>query len=123
MSNETDVLHEHWKQKNNGDIEGIFRVDTKNVRGVDLWARVDAIIQSYVRIHPREIAAQLEMNRERNEVQKNDYGSGAEIRIGVSIPVGLLIDLERIEPALFSNKNLFHKFMEKYPGFRVPNKV
>lgn len=119
----SEILNEHQNKNKDGDILGIFRVDTKNARGIDLWARVDAIIQSYVRIHPKEIATQLEMNKQRNEVQKNDFGSGVDIRIGVSIPVGLLIDLERIEPALFSNKNLFHKFMEKYPGFRVPTKV
>lgn len=120
-------MDEHIKYKKDGDIEGLYIIDVEKAKniGKDQWDRYDQVIKAYIDLHPMEMKAQILSNRERRQEQLNKYGSteSKALRHGISIPAGLLMSLQGIEPRLLQDKKLLHKFMRRYPAFTVCDAV
>jgi hypothetical protein len=105
---------EHWRNKN-GSF-GLFIVDGKKAQG---WDKIDQIIKQYSTLHPKEIDECIRKNKQTRETRKNKYASSQKLRWGASLPVGLMLALEKAEPKLFSNKRMYHQFIKKYKQFSV----
>jgi len=117
-------MQEHWKLKQDGQIAGVWGLDLSKATG-DRWDRIDQVIQEWTKIHPLEMAEHLRLVHEINKSMKNDLGStdSKSLRYGVEIPTGLGIQLNLLDPDLFTNKTLLHKFMKRYKGFTVCTRV
>ncbi len=125
---EQNIHKEHLNIGEDGKLKGLYRLDTSKVKGIDIWAKLDQVINDYAKIHKWEMiecvtanaATMKTMLREDGRTGRRDL---ANLRYGCDIPVALMFKLEQVEPELFSNKKLFHKFLNKYKGFRVCQKV
>ncbi len=117
-------MEEHWKLRD-GNFEGLYKINPEYAKGVDMWAKLDEIINAYVNLHPIEMELQVRANAERIKTQFNDYGSNASknIRFGASIPAGLMFMINQVYPEVFTDNKLFHKFLKRYKGFRVSKTI
>ena len=119
------MLHEkeHWNIDKKGDLLGIWDINAYAASGADLWDKIDYVIKEYAKVHRLELEIVIRENAAISKSRQNDlamsHKGGLRLRWGASIPPGLLFKLEQIEPMLFSNKKLFHKFLKKYKGFRI----
>lgn len=111
---------EHWNIKN-GDLAGLWAVNPEAAKGADMWQRIDEIIMAYVKLHPLEIELLVRCNREDVKLKANDYGStkSKQLRWSASLPAGLMFKIQQIYPEVFTDKNIYHKFLKKHPGFLV----
>lgn len=120
-------MDEHIKYKKDGDVAGLYMIDTERAKnaGRDMWERIDNIIKAYIDLHPMEMQALILTNKERRADLINDMASTADksLRLGVSIPSPLLLKIEALYPEIMSDKKLFHKFMKRYPAFRITKHV
>ena len=119
-------MEEHWKLNTNGSLAGVYALDLKQGKG-STWAHggiLDQVVENWTKLHPVEMAQHLIEVAEVSAEQKNKFASSKTgLRYGCSVPVGLGLQLELVEPDLFSNRQLLHKFMRKFPGFRVAQVV
>lgn len=113
---------EHWKLNNDGSLAGVYGLDLTKVSG-SIWGPtglLTQVIENWTRLHPVEMATHLRDVHNVSLDQKNKFASAKSgLRYGCSVPSGLGMMLEIVEPELFKNKRLLHKFMKEYPGFRV----
>lgn len=118
------IDHEHWDIKN-GDFAGLWSIDPTLAKGADMWAKIEEIITSYTKLHPLEIELQVRANQERSSSLLTETGANSTgtMRIGMSIPAGLMFKIQQVYPEVFSNKDLFHKFLRKYKGFTICSRV
>lgn len=114
---------EHLNLDKQGKILGLWDFDAKNAKGVDLWDKIQSVVETYAKIHSMEIEIMVRQNAEITQTRKNALSiteeGGNRIRWGCNLPHGLMFKLEQLEPMLFSDKKLYHKFLKKYKGFRV----
>ena len=119
------MLHEqqHWNKDKSGELLGIWDINAYAANGADIWDKIDEVIREYAKVHTMEMEILIRENANISNSRKNDLAMSGKndirLRWGASIPPGLLFKLEQIEPMLFSNKKLFHKFLKKYKGFRI----
>ena len=115
------MKEEHWKLNKDGSLAGVFAVDPTTGRYGDVWGRIGAAIETWVKLHPLEMARHLLDVEYLRQEQMNKFGStpSKSLRYGCSVPVGLGRMLEIVEPELFTDKRLYHQFMKKFPAFRV----
>ncbi len=123
-----NIHTEHLNIDKNGQLLGLLKIDTDFIEGVDVWQRIERAITTYVQLHPIEMEIVVRENKAISESRLNDYGSTgskglANLRWGCNIPVALMFLLERIEPNLFNDIKKYHKFLNKFKGFRVCKKV
>lgn len=120
-------MSEHLRYDKDGDLKGLYMIDTDKAKkvGNDMWSRIDEIIKAYIELHPMEMQALILTNQER----RNDLLDGMattkdkSLRWGISIPGPLLFKIEALYPELMTDKKLFHKFMKRYPAFRITKHV
>jgi len=113
---------EHLDVDQQGNLKGLWDIDVKKVTGGDLWDKVQNLVEAYAKVHSMEVEIIIRENAELTETRKNALAStegGSRLRWGGNLPVGLMFKLELLEPELFTNKKLYHKFLKKYKGFRV----
>jgi hypothetical protein len=116
--------NEHWVIDNQVGFKGLWTIDGKNTGASDMWDRIEQIIAAYTKVHPLEMELLVRENAEISKSRINDTASSkAGIRWGLSIPHGLLFEIQTLYPELFLNKNLFHKFLKKYKGLRICKNV
>lgn len=116
--------NEHHRLNKDGKAGfGIMDINTKKAYGDNVWTKVEMVVQAYAQVHPQEVKEIVLQNAQLTATRKNEYASNGKIRWGASLPVGLMMKLEQVEPKLFSDKKLFNQFMNKYKGFRVCQKV
>jgi hypothetical protein len=112
---------EHWVLDKNGEISGLYVVDTTLMQDSCSWDAIDQAIREYSAIHPNEMRLQVIDNAKR--VMENTTKTGSNksktMRLGVSIPVALMFKLQQIMPDIFEDKRKMQKFMKKYKGLRT----
>ena len=119
-----DITSEHWNVKN-GELKGLWTVNTDAIKGDDLWSKLDAVIYAYTKLHPMEMEAVVRQNGWEVQTRMNEHGStkNKSLRYSLSMPVALMFKCEAIEPNIFNNKKLLHGFMKRYKGLRVCESV
>jgi len=119
-----DLNTEHLRF-NNGGLAGLYRLDTSKVTGIDLWAKLDMVINEYVKIHPNEMKMLVYENKAIGNSRMNSLASNKNktVRWGASLPPALMFKLEEVEPMLFSSKKLFNSFLKRYKGLRICQSV
>lgn len=113
---------QHLDIDKEGNLKGLWNIDVKKVTGGSIWDKIQTVVEAYAKIHSLEIEITIRENAKLTDTRKNDLAStegGSRLRWGVNIPAGLLFKLELVEPELFTDKKLYHKFLKKYKGFRV----
>lgn len=120
------LASEHWRLNNKGQLAGVWHINAEKAEGVDIWQKIDRVINEYTKIHPNEMRMLVLENKFISDTRKNDYASSggtAKLRWGASIPPGLFFKLQIIEPTLFENRRLFNRFLKRYKGLRICKKV
>jgi len=117
-------MQEHWKLGKDGQIAGVWGLDLSKATG-DRWSKIDQVITEWTKLHPQEMLAHLKMVKELNAQQKNEFAASdsKSLRYAVEIPTGLGIQLNLLDPELFSNKTLLGRFAKRYRGFAVCTRV
>jgi hypothetical protein len=96
---------------------------TLDARRGDMWDQIEGLIQDYTTVHTEEMKLFLEANKYIRSTRRNSLASGRQgLRWGMNMPPGLDILIKQYFPDLFDGiqgKKNFHKFMRKFPGFRV----
>lgn len=114
---------EHLNLDKKGDLLGLWDIDVKKATGLDMWDKIQSVIEAYAKVHSLEMEILVRQNLELSRTRKNSMAlteeGGNRLRWGMNIPHGLMFKLELLEPMLFSDKKLYHKFLKKYKGFRV----
>lgn len=112
---------EHLRYDKMGGLAGLYRLDPSKAEGIDVWAKIDDVIRAYTKIHPNEMQMLVMENQYISKTRRTESASSKSksLRWGASIPPALLFNLEVVEPNLFFDKKLFHKFLRKYKGFRI----
>ena len=119
-----ELKEEHWKLDDNGNFEGLYLVDPSLATGVDLWEKLENVIKEYAKLHPDEMRLHLLETAQIRLEAKNEKAEAKEgLRWGCSIPPGLYFRIQTLEPLIFNDKDYFHTFLKKYPGFRICQKV
>lgn len=115
-----DTNYEHHIYNKEGDLKALKVIDTAKTTG-DRWERIDQTIKDYITLHPNEMRMLVMENKAISNSRLNDYASdkSKSIRFGASVPFGLMVLLEQIEPFLFTEKELFYRFIKKYKGFKI----
>lgn len=111
---------EHIVYDDHGEMTGLYSIDVDKAKKLyDFWEGVDAIVQAYVKIHPKETKAMLALNAETRASNKNEHGTNKAMsqRHALSLPSTLYYKLEEYDPALFDDKKKLHTFMRRYKGF------
>lgn len=118
-------LYEHHKVDDKGVLKGVYVIDTTKTQSSDMWGKIDEVVGAYASLHKIEVELLIRQNAEKVKAQMNQYGSNKDksMRWGASIPAALLFRLQMIFPEVFTDRNLFNKFLKRYKGFRVCNKV
>lgn len=121
----TMELYEHHKVDDKGKLKGLFVIDPTKTQSSDMWGKIDEIVGAYASLHKLEVELLVRQNAEKTKTQLNKYGAtkNKDIRWGASIPAALLFRLQMVYPEVFTEKNLFNKFLRRYKGFRVCNTV
>lgn len=115
---------EHWDLDENGNLRGLHVIDPKLATGADIWDKLDEVIRDYAKVNPNEMRLHLmEVASVRLDLNNELGTSKGQLRWGVSIPPGLYFRIQALEPDIFNNRDMYHKFMRKYPGFRICRKV
>ena len=112
---------EHINLDEKGKVLGLWDIVTDKLTG-ERWDKIQAVIEAYATVHKLEMEILVRENAEIMNSRANELalaGGGNRLRWGANIPPGLMFKLEQIEPMLFADKTLFHKFLKKYKGFRV----
>jgi hypothetical protein len=96
--------------------------------GGDMWTQIEGLIQDYTTLHPEEMRLFLEANKYARSIQRNAFGStrSNSFRWGINIPPGLSTLIMKFFPILWDGtkgKENYRKFMRKFPGFRVCEKI
>ena len=121
------MSEEHLVFDKDGKMAGLWDIDSYSVNGVDLWDKLDQIVGAYVKVHPIEMEILVRENKAISQSRMDNHQivkkGGSMLRWGASLPPALMFKLEQVEPMLFSNKKLFHKFLNKYKGFRICKSV
>lgn len=123
-----NLHNEHLNVDKTGKILGLYKINASAVLGVDIWQKIERTIIEYTKLHPLEVELVLRENKFLTETRLNDFATSgkkgmANLRWGCNIPVALMFLLEEIEPKLFANPKLYHKFLNKFKGFRICKKV
>lgn len=123
-----NIHTEHLNIDKDGKILGLLKINSELVVGVDVWQKIDRAITEYARLHPIEVEITVRENGKISDSRLNDFAStknngSGRLRWGCNIPAALMFLLEQIEPNLFTEKSLYHKFLNKYKGFRICKKV
>lgn len=93
---------------------------------------INTIIRNYEIARPGEIKVFVKLAKDEQQNLKNDFGSNHKsftetgkirYRRGITMPIGLLRQIEESYPLMFSNKDHLHWFMRKYPMFCVAKKI
>ncbi len=89
------------------------------------WEKIEEIIRDYTKLHPEEMKAQLELIATLRRLQYNKFASSKSnsLRWGISLPTGLLITIKKFYPEVFAEKKEMEKFMRKFRGFTVCQKI
>lgn len=117
---------EHHVENSAGQDVGFLHIDVKNIEGIDLWQKIDRLLVEYTKVFPNEMRVHLWENQQIRRTRKDQYASlrtNSGMRWGASIPPGLYFKLQELEPMLFAEKKLFRKFMKRYRGFTIPEKI
>ena len=119
----TDVLNEHLKINKDGILEGLYTIDTQkgSFTHLDIWDKVDQIVEEYTRLHPQEMEIIVRENILISANNFNKFGSSTkdgkiELHGHRRFPVGLLRTLETFAPELFDNKKNYHKLQKRFKG-------
>ena len=85
-----------------------------------MWKTIDQLMNDYMKVHPQEMRAILIENKALRESMTNDHASSKEgMRWGFRLPPGLVRLIERRFREIFTDRRNVHKFMARYPGYRV----
>jgi len=117
---------QHLDIDKQGNLKGLWNIDVKKVVGGDRWDKIQTVIEAYAKVHSLEVEIMIRENAELTETRKNALATvegDSRLRWGANLPAGLMFKLEQLEPMLFSDKALYHKFLKKYKGFRVCKNV
>ncbi len=117
-------LNEHLKLSTEKELK-ILKVETDKFAHKDFWSRIDEIIGDYAKIHPLEMEILVRQNAKLAANQYNKHGltkekgSKGEMRHHLRIPPNLMAILTNFAPELFERRENYHKFMNRYKGFRA----
>ncbi len=113
-------MEEHLDIKD-GNFNGLWAIKGEYATGADMWEKITNIIEAYAKLHPLEMELQVRANAKRTTEQLNQYGSNhtKNIRLGLSMPVGLMFSIQSVYPEVFENDKLLTKFMKKFKGLRI----
>lgn len=118
---------EHIRLNRDGTLAGLFTVDLHKGKlakgnGTDdpYWNVITQIIEAYSRIHQNEMYLHLTETKAEKAMNANKHGSSkTKMRRLISLPVGLMFDIEEFDPVFFGDKTKVRKFAKRYPGFAV----
>jgi len=105
-----------------GNVLGYNSIDINSAhQGFDLWDGVDAVIRAYTKINPSEVALVLADNKLQRQQAASSTGSNKSgtMRSTISLPFGLMLKLDELEPTLLTDKRTLYEFMRRYEGFRT----
>lgn len=96
--------------------------------GGDIWDKLAGLIEDYAKVYPDDMRATLYENKIIRMGQRNLYGSNKSnsFRWGINLPPGLSALITRFFPGIWDGKRgkeNYRKFMRKFPGFRVCEKI
>lgn len=125
MKRKNEIGYEHHVYDDKGLNVGLLNIETGKITGVDLWTKVDKLLVEYSKVFPSELQLTLIENaaRRRAAKDKNATSNNKTMRWGASIPPALYFKLQALEPAIFTDKKLFIKFLNRYKGFRIAEKI
>lgn len=114
-------MEEHLRKTHMYVVRPDENVGTQADSSEDLqWKIVEQLVNDYMKVHPQEMRDILIENKALRESMANEHGSSKEgIRWGFRLPPGLVRTIERRFSGIFTEKRNIHKFMERFPGFRV----
>jgi len=93
---------------------------------------IETIINNYNKAKPGEIAGYIKHAKAEQKDLKFETGSNSkaftesgqiQYRRALTMPIGLLRQIEEAYPLMFTNKKHLHWFMKKFPMFNVARKV
>jgi hypothetical protein len=92
---------------------------------IDKLDLIDEFIKDYVRIYPQEVKEILEFNKAFRRTLYNQYASNEKknIRLALMLPARLKILLDQAFPGFFDDKKNLRKFMKRFSGFCIPEKI
>lgn len=126
-----DSRYEHLDYDEDGRIRGLWKIDAKKAKGIgthDFWGKVEELIQTYTKLHPQEMVECLEYCARKREASYNDFGlaipggeevNGSNMRLGIGIPNGLLIQILALDEEFLAPGGKLVKFQKMYPGFNT----
>lgn len=91
----------------------------------DKWDKIEELIKDYAKLNPDEMVRQLEAIKYARRVQMNDTASSKakSLRWGISLPAGLLLLIKKFYPEVFTERREMRKFMRKFRGFTICQKI
>lgn len=112
--------------KSDGSLAGIHTIDAEKARQLyGYWEGIDAIIQAYTMLNPKEMKQTVIENQAIRENNYDKFGSGKSkgFRHGLSIPHGLMNTLLDYDENMFTEKKNMQEFMRRYKGLRTCKEV
>ncbi len=101
-----------------------------NFSKLDIWDIIEELISDYTKLHPQEVRDILDGNKEERAARRTATGASEQgsLRFALSLPVGLHFLLKKHIPEFSSTDpkqrlKFVRKFMLRFPGFRIPDKI
>lgn len=119
--------HEHLNLDPSGRIKGLYTIDHTKAKGRThgeddpYWHVITQVIEAYAKIHESEMLMHLIETKQERAMNNNRFAASKSnnMRRLISLPVGLLFDIEAFDPTFFGDKSKVRKFAKRYPGFRT----
>ena len=94
-------------------------------KSVDEWSMIEGLVADYARVHREELQVFLHGVKMVRGSQRTATASSQnkQMRHALCMPQDLMVLLKRYVPDLFTDKNKMRKFMRRFPGFCIPEKI
>jgi len=132
MSKDIPIIGENKKEEFSSDLQTKSMATSVGLPDDSDIKNIQTIIRNYNIARPGEIDAFVKMAKEEQKALNNDYGSNAnshtesgkiQYRRALTMPIGLLRQIEEAYPLMFNNKKHLNWFMKKFPMFNVARKI